>query len=130
MLVVGDGGNLLFFLREEVQGLGIRAWQAHVGGYEPVSRSSGFWRPFWLPVRIFGGRILTVSGFSRGFSPRICPEILEKCTIVRISRPEGTEIMSGQNFSPNKTGTLTVTCDVLWPPVLNVSTLIHVTWST
>ncbi len=29
-----------------------------------------------------------------------------KCTIVRISRPEGTEIMSGQNFLPNKTGTL------------------------
>ncbi len=39
-------------------------------------------------------------------SHSICPEILGKCTVVRISRPEGTEIMSGQNFSLNKTGTL------------------------
>ncbi len=34
------------------------------------------------------------------------PRNPEKCTDVRISRPDGTEIMSGQNFSPNKTGTL------------------------
>ncbi len=29
-----------------------------------------------------------------------------KCTTVRISRPEGAEIMSGQTFPSNKTGTL------------------------
>ncbi len=38
--------------------------------------------------------------------PQDLPRNPGKCTIVRISRPEGTEIMSGQNFSPNKTGTL------------------------
>ncbi len=52
----------------------------------------------------------------RRVSPRICPEILEKCTTVRISRPEGTEIMSGQNFSPNKTGTLPYTMPLRHAP--------------
>ncbi len=43
--------------------------------------------------------------FKRGFIQDL-PRNPGKCTIVRISRPEGTEIMNGQNFSPNKTGTL------------------------
>ncbi len=43
--------------------------------------------------------------FKRVF-PQALPRNPGKCTIVRISRPEGAEIMSGQNFTPNKTGTL------------------------
>ncbi len=39
-------------------------------------------------------------------SPQDLPRNPGKCTIVRISRPEGTEIMSGQNYFANKTGTL------------------------
>ncbi len=38
--------------------------------------------------------------------PQVLPRNPGKCTIVRISSPEDPEITSGQNFSPNKTGTL------------------------
>ncbi len=42
--------------------------------------------------------------FKRVF-PQDLPRNPGKCTAVRISRPEGTEIMSGQHFSPCTTGT-------------------------
>ncbi len=43
--------------------------------------------------------------FQRVFAQDL-PRNPGKCTIIRISGLEGAEIMSGQNCSPNKTGTL------------------------
>ncbi len=57
---------------------------------------------------LFGQNPDRIRIFKRVF-PQDLPRNPGKCTIVRISRPEGAEIMSGQNFPSNKTGTLTTT---------------------